>query len=238
MKYLYTLLFTLFLSTFTYGNVISISGIVINNEQQGLQYVSIGIINKTIGTVSNENGEFSLKIKESQLSPNDSIRFSMIGYYSKSFLTSEILDVKSLTIILTEKIETIPEAIITGNKLKTKLENINFFIYSNHDTVTIRINIYSVKRRKPHISLLHTGIYTEITGKHDWVYVNLKQYNIIVNEDIIVALEWVNKSKKGDYLFFPLARPSVASHYYKHGSQNKWERWPHMSSLMKLTLKY
>lgn len=280
MRYLYTILFALFISIFSYGNIITITGKVSNNEQQALQYVSIGIINKTIGTVSDENGDFILRIEENQIESSDSLKFSMIGYNSKSFLINEILDIQTLIVILPEKIETIPEAIITGNKLKTKvkgtthfpvplyvmlsnselpdqnlgsaiarsfninnentiIEDIKFYIYSNYDTTTIRINIYSVKRRKPYKSILNTGIYTQITGKkHDWVHVDLKPYNIYVDDDIIVAVEWVGKSRKGNYLFFPLARPSLASHYYKHGSQNKWCRYPHMSCLMEVTLKY
>ncbi|MCD4835113.1 MAG: carboxypeptidase-like regulatory domain-containing protein [Bacteroidales bacterium] len=280
MRYLYTILFALFISIFSYGNIITITGKVSNNEQQALQYVSIGIINKTIGTISDENGDFILRIEENQIESSDSLKFSMIGYNSKSFLINEILDIQTLIVILPEKIETIPEAIITGNKLKTKvkgtthfpaplyvmlsnselpdqnlgsaiarsfninnentiIEDIKFYIYSNYDTTTIRINIYSVKRRKPYKSILNTGIYTQITGKkHDWVHVDLKPYNISVDNDIIVALEWVDKSTKGDYLFFPLARPSVASHYYKYGSQNKWKRFAAMSSLMELRLKY
>ena len=120
LKHIYTLLFVLLLSQFTFGNTITISGKVLNNKQQALQYVSIGIINKTIGTVSDKYGSFTLKLNEDQVSENDTLRFSMIGYSSKSFSVSEIKNNSSLNVQLSEKIEPIPEAVITSKKLKVK----------------------------------------------------------------------------------------------------------------------
>jgi hypothetical protein len=263
MKYIFTIIIIHLLSFSIYGASIRFSGKILNNKQQELQFVNIGIINKTIGTVSDKNGSFTLIINENQLNNNDSIRFSMIGYHSKSYLVFDLLKNDSSTIILHERNIQIPEVVITSKKIKTKekgtshfpfplyvgvydsttqdfnlgsaiarsfnithkntkLENIDFYIYSNFDTACIRINIYSVKNRKPHISLLAENICTDICGKTaGWVTVNLDPYNIYVDNDIILALEWVDKSKKGSYLFFPLARPSVASHYHKEGSQNK-----------------
>ena len=279
-RYIYSILLILFLAQITHAEITTILGRVLDNKQQPLQYVSIGIINKTIGTVSDAKGNFTLKIKEIHFNNNDSIRLSMIGYKSKTISLKEITNSQSLTIVLSQKIEKIAEAVIIGNKIKTKvkgtthfpvplyvqlvnsdlvnhnlgsaiarsvninhdntfIEDIRFYIYTDFDTTTIRINVYDRKRKKLGKTLLSEGIYTQIIGKkHDWVYVDLKPYNIIVNDDIIVSLEWVGKSKKGSYLYFPLARPSAASHYYKHGSQNKWDRWPNMSCLMELTLKY
>lgn len=278
-KFIYSVIIILFLSQLTCSATI-IKGKVLNNKNQPLQYVSIGIINKTIGTVSNHHGEFFLEIDIDKISANDSIKFSMIGYESKSFLLTKIYTIQNLMITLNEKIEIIPEAIIIGKKIKTKtkgtthyplplvvmltdttkqnqnlgtaiarsininhkntmIENIRFFACSNYDTTIIRINIYSIKKRKPYNSILNEGIYVKMIGiHHDWVSVDLKKYNIVVSNDIIIGIEWVGKSKKGDYLFFPLARPSLASHYYKLGSQNKWERYPHMSCLIEVTFKY
>ena len=262
------------------ANEIKIQGTISDQSNKMLQYVSIGIVNKTIGTVSDINGKFELIINKRDISDKDTLRFSMIGYESKSFPLSEIIYHTDLKIQLNQKIVTIPEVIVTGKKLKTKIkgtkhfpvplyvgvidstvqdftlgssiarslnishentriENIRFFLYSNFDTTSIRINFYSIRRRKPYKSILTEGIYTQITGKtHDWVSVDLKPYNIVVNEDIVIAIEWVGRSKNGSYLFFPLARPSAASHFYRQGCQNKWEKYPGMSCLMELTLKY
>src|SRR6056297_655171 len=125
------------------------------------------------------------------------------------------------------------------NKDNTVIEEVRFYMYTNFDTTTIKVNIYNIKKRKPHKSILEKGIYTQIIGKkHDWITVNLKHRNIVVNDDVIIAIEWVGKSDNGNYLFFPLARPSLASHFYKQGCQNKWKRYSGMSCLMEIKLKY
>lgn len=269
-----------FFSITGFAQISVIHGKVISEKNVVLQYVNVGILNKTIGTVTNKNGYFTLFMKEDQISDNDTLHFSMIGFSPKSFPVNEILNNANLNIVLTEKIERIPEAIVVGRKIKTKtkgtkhqvvplytqmaiseypnqnfgsaigrsfsinhkntvLENLKFFVYSNYDTAVFRINIYSMKRRKPDKSLLQTSIYKQITGvTKDWIQVDLQKYGILVSNDLIVSIEWVDKSEKGDKLLFPLARPSLASHYYKYGSQNKWKKYRAMSTLMELTYKY
>lgn len=279
MKTLVLIIFISF-SAHSFANEIKIQGTVTNKSNKALQYVSIGIVNKTIGTVSNKNGSFTLILNEDQISENDTLRFSMVGYNSVSVLISEIKNKNSLNVQLLERVEKIPEAVIIGKKIKTKvkgtkrqpvplytqlaiskypnqnlgsaigrsfsihhentlLENLKFFVYSNYDTVTFRINIYSIKSRKPYKSLLQKCIYKQITGiTKDWIQVDLKIYGILVSDDIIISIEWVDKSEKGNKLLFPLARPSLATHYYKYGSQNRWKKFNAMSTLMQLTLKY
>lgn len=279
VKYIQVFTICLFSKLLTAG-VINIQGVVTNESNQPLQYVNIGLVNKPIGTVSNKNGKFVLTLNNEQLSKSDTLRFSMTGYESKSFPLTETINHHDLNIQLSHKIETIPEAIIIGKKIKRKvkgtthflvplyvrltdstmanqnlgsaiarslninrdntvIEEVRFYMYTNFDTTTIRVNIYNIKKRKPHKSILEKGIYTQIIGKkHDWITVNLKQRNIVVNDDVIIAIEWVGKSDNGNYLFFPLARPSLASHFYKQGCQNKWKRYPGMSCLMEIKLKY
>mgnify|MGYP001114141069 CR=1 FL=1 len=280
IKYIHIPLTILLLAKFGYGGVLSVQGKVIDKNQKAVQYASIGIINKNIGTVSDNNGEFILILDNEQLSESDTLRISMIGYESKSFSLSEIINPQNLIIQLNLKIEAIPEVIITRKKVKRKvkgsthfpvplyvlltdstkpdqnlgsaiarsfninhtntvIEKLRFYLYTDFDTTTIRVNIYNVKKRKPHKSILEKGIYTRIIGKkHDWISINLRQSNIIVSDDVIIAIEWIGKSNNGNYLFFPLARPSLASHFYKQGCQNNWDRYPGMSCLMEIELKY
>lgn len=53
----------------------------------GIGYVNVGIIGRNIGTVSDESGNFRINLEK--INDDDSIRFSMIGYQSKSFLVSQ-----------------------------------------------------------------------------------------------------------------------------------------------------
>ena len=47
-----------------------------------LPYVNIGIVNKGIGTVSNESGVFHLKLNPDDFTERDTLVFSSIGYTS------------------------------------------------------------------------------------------------------------------------------------------------------------
>ena len=67
IEYTLLLLFLIALSNITYGGIKTIEGKVLDNKQQALQYVSIGIINKTYGTISNESGYFKIQINENRI---------------------------------------------------------------------------------------------------------------------------------------------------------------------------
>ena len=73
----------LFAQTFT-GNVIDF------NTKQPIEYVSIGVKNKDIGTISNNNGEFKITLSKENI--KDSIRFSMIGYESKTYSITDLIN--------------------------------------------------------------------------------------------------------------------------------------------------
>jgi hypothetical protein len=60
-----------------------IKGVIKDVESKSfLQYVTIGISNKSIGTVSSFDGKFSLKLNES-INENDLVTFSYVGYQTK-----------------------------------------------------------------------------------------------------------------------------------------------------------
>ena len=67
-------------------------------------------------------------------------------------------------------------------------------------------------------------------------FVDLTPFGIIVKEDVIVSVEWIEHSENGDTLNLPIIIPSFSStHFYKLGSQNRWEKYGNMSSSMNLT---
>lgn len=85
--YLFILLFSLDLSVFAQG---TITGIVYNSETKDIvPYVSIGIESKATGTVSNNAGEFYLKLGEN-ISESDSLTFSSIGFKTIKYCISDI----------------------------------------------------------------------------------------------------------------------------------------------------
>ena len=75
------------------------SGRVLSTETNSpVGFVNIGIIGKNIGTVSNEHGNFFIKLDK--IYDNDSIRFSIIGYKSKTFLVSHFKNDSIKTVYL------------------------------------------------------------------------------------------------------------------------------------------
>ncbi|MFC3563542.1 carboxypeptidase-like regulatory domain-containing protein [Pedobacter jamesrossensis] len=93
-----------------------ISGYVKNSNGQILPYTNIGIKRGKIGTVSKEDGKFSISIPDSL--SNDSLTFSSIGFRDKSYLIKSIANKKSIEAVLEEKINQLAEVTISNVKLK------------------------------------------------------------------------------------------------------------------------
>jgi len=110
-----SLLFTV-VASICFGQ--TISGKVINEAtHEPLYYVSIGIINTNLGTITNENGFFKLEVKG--LSPQTKVRISMIGFEAQIILVNDLVD-KETTILLKENFVQLSEVIIKPQKIKRK----------------------------------------------------------------------------------------------------------------------
>ncbi|HPE82086.1 MAG TPA: carboxypeptidase-like regulatory domain-containing protein [Aequorivita sp.] len=125
-----------------------------------------------------------------------------------------------------------------GDETPSHLKEFKFFIKdNNYENVKFRINIYSIENGKPFKKINTENIFAS-AGKDftDWLVVDLIPFNIIVKEDVIISVEWIAHSEKGNTLNLPIIIPSFGStHYYKLGSQNRWEKYGNMSSSMNLT---
>lgn len=87
-----------------------------NNEELG--YVSIGIVNKNAGTVSNEKGIFKLKLSE-KVTPNDTVVFSHIGFETKKLLVNRLKSDHN-DIEMTPSKNTLKEVVVAFKKPKPK----------------------------------------------------------------------------------------------------------------------
>jgi CarboxypepD_reg-like domain len=92
-------------------------GKVFSSEtKSGIAYVNIGIIGKNVGTVADQSGNFSIELDN--IYSNDSIRFSMIGYESKSFLVSSFKENSINTIFLNPKSYYLTEVKVFYHRIK------------------------------------------------------------------------------------------------------------------------
>jgi len=96
-----------------------ITGKVIDtNDKSPLAYVNIGIKEKNIGTVSKEDGSFSIDIPSEHQS--DILTFSIVGYYESNLSIKDLTPKGNVVIQLKEKPTQLEEVIVTGKKLVEK----------------------------------------------------------------------------------------------------------------------
>lgn len=114
--YINILTFCLFVCTIGVKGQDFFSGITVDAiTNQPLPYVNIGILNKGIGTVSNVNGKFMLKISKEEHWA-ETIQFSSIGYETFSMLVRDLaFDKKSFPKVeMKAKIERLDGVVLTN----------------------------------------------------------------------------------------------------------------------------
>lgn len=96
----------------------SINGSVTDNKGKALPYVNIGIKGGNIGTVSKQDGQFTLSIPKEVLP--DSIAFSCSGFQEQSRLANDLVKEDKIQVIMSEKVETLNEVKISNAKRKIR----------------------------------------------------------------------------------------------------------------------
>lgn len=94
-----------------------VRGKVLDEEGEPIPFVSIGIPDSYVGTISEVNGEFELKIPVQFIEQN--ISFSSIGYISTSIGIKENLG-KMVEVVLAEHLRRLSEVIVESKKHKQK----------------------------------------------------------------------------------------------------------------------
>jgi len=112
-----------FTSVIVHSQEKTITGKVLSFENnEPLVYVNIGIKNKTVGTVSNNNGLFKLSLND-KVSSKDTVIFSFIGYKTEKYLISELHKLKK-PILLQPKNMELEEVVVSSKKIKLKSKKI------------------------------------------------------------------------------------------------------------------
>lgn len=109
----------------TYSQNTTISGIVKTNNQR-LVYVNIGVKEKNVGTISDENGEFSITLDKSFL--NDSLTFSYLGYKNLTIKIEDIISSNQKEFVLDEQPTELKEILISTKKRKIKKLGTNSYV--------------------------------------------------------------------------------------------------------------
>ncbi|WP_439880681.1 carboxypeptidase-like regulatory domain-containing protein [Pontibacter sp. MBLB2868] len=112
----------------------------------------------------------------------------------------------------------------------TYLEAFNVDIFLNdYDTLFFRLNIYTLDNGLPKDNILHAPVYLKFTGKKGKASINLQPYNIMVNEDFVVSLEYVKRLRKVDLtrkeqsgLYFGAKKAFGGTVFTRSASQADW----------------
>lgn len=128
--------------------------------------------------------------------------------------------------------------------LKTKnpslMTNFKFYLNANNfSKLKFRINFYTISQGLPDKKINRENIFATVNNKQiGWINIDLNEYDIKSQEDLIITVEWIESSKDGTILSIPIIIPSLGStHYYKFGSQASFKKFRMLSTSMLLTYK-
>ena len=270
-----SLLLTLFLSSgYCYSQTELVGQVVDALKKEPLPFVNIGLVNENIGTVSDEQGYFILELDAERYSQSN-LRFSMIGFESRSFVLQEYLQEKNVTIALHEESTKLKEVIVSskrtkfetkvlGNKTTSKLIYAAFtsnklgnemgfivrqrkrpmilkkfsisLVENDYGSIRFRLNFYSVENGLPISTLLKENIIIETDVSSGIVSKDLTPFQIVIDEDFFVAVEWIEDLGPGN-LFFSggfFGAPLIA----REVSQGTWSKVGTASVGMNVEVRY
>ncbi len=111
-------------------SVFLISGTIVESATlKPLPYATIGIYNIGLGTISNEEGNFELKVTENTL--NDSLKISYLGFVDRTIPVSQAIE-NHYIIQLERDYVPIPEIIIRSREPLDLIDNIRKNIENNY----------------------------------------------------------------------------------------------------------
>ena len=186
----------------------TITGIVCNHDtKERLAYVSIGVLEKDFGTVSDLHGRFYLKKSENILS-TDSVIFSNIGFKVKKYTVADLDNCD--TIFLMPVTYELPEVVVKKSKTRERILGRDI-----SSSGLLHVNFYSIHDNPKESFSRERGILVKVnnsciintlnfqigSNNSDTVKFRLNFYtvendlpkDILVNKDII--FEVINKRK-------------------------------------------
>jgi CarboxypepD_reg-like domain len=252
----------LFLLLFSSGTVYSqsLKGKVLSNStKMGIGFVNVVIVGKNIGTVSDEDGNFTISLVN--IFESDSLHFSIIGYESKSLSVLQFKEDSSKKVFLELKVYKLlevnvihkkgrkPKEIIIGtpvvsNDLKSGFENNDLgselgikvhvkqgvllkdlklnVATCTFDTVTYRLNIYQSVNQIEYKNILTEPIYISFSKDKikNVITYDLRKYSIIVEGNILIALELYKDLGEGSLLFH--TEFFTGSTFHRKTIEGKW----------------
>lgn len=137
-------------------NFITVSGVVKNRQNnKKIVYASVFINRTNIGTVTNEDGEFVLKVRKSQI--DKGLIVSHIGYLNESVALSNV-NTDNIKVLMTQKRNMLDEVVVKANVCRNIVSEAIHKIADNYQNRNVIL----------------TGFYRE-TSKKKSHYINISE---------------------------------------------------------------
>ena len=122
-------------------------------------------------------------------------------------------------------------------KTPTYIEGIQFSVVENiYPEVRFRVNVYSSDYRFPDENILKENIFVTLKQSEGLISVDLKYYDILVDDDVFISLEWIDEDLGSEGLWFS-AGVFGKSIYARSTSQAEWKKQRGLSLGMSVTLR-
>jgi len=178
-------------------------------------YVNIAIIGRSIGTVSDMNGNF--KISFTACHENDSLHFSMIGYQSKSILVRHFKEDSSKMVYLDPVIYDIEEVVFSGkckykqirigNPIQTDILRSGFADNSLGSELGIKVNVNHTVRLKDLNLNVSVCTYDSVSYRLNiYQSVSHTEFKNILTEPIYISF---TRDETDNHISFDLSEYSI-----------------------------
>ena len=122
-------------------------------------------------------------------------------------------------------------------KTPAYIEGIQFSVVENiYPEVRFRVNVYSSEYRFPDENILKENIFVTLKQSEGIISVDLKEYDILVDDDVFISLEWIDEDLGSEGLWFS-AGVFGKSIYSRSTSQAEWKKQRGLSLGMSVTLR-
>ncbi|MCH2450388.1 MAG: carboxypeptidase-like regulatory domain-containing protein [Gracilimonas sp.] len=172
--------------------------------QDPLAFVNIGIIGTTVGTVSDEEGYFTLPFRKEHL--NKQVRFSIIGYKSKEYKLDNLLN-QFNEIKMEKDTVQLNKIVVTDFRLKKKdkgtktsskriVTGWNRYILGGERGIRIKVGSKPISVKSLHFHVANNGFKKVLLRLHFRNFKDGVPFRHVVNSDIIIPVNiksgWVN----------------------------------------------
>ena len=122
-------------------------------------------------------------------------------------------------------------------KTPAYIEGIQFSVVENiYPEVRFRVNVYSSDYRFPDENILKENIFVTLKQSEGLISVDLKDYDILLDDDVFISLEWIYEDLGSEGLWFS-AGVFGKSIYARSTSQAEWKKQRGLSLGMSVTLR-